>query len=157
MVGGAGTRRGLLVASAGAAVAVAGCGSTEKAPPPEPQLLGAIAAPLRALPAVYEQVPGTVGGELGQRVADLLVRLERAGARESDPIEAPGGDPLEAALALEQRALAAAVTATGELRADAASALAAQAVIATAQHAAILRGRLGRDPLEVPFPDGRTA
>jgi phosphoribosylformimino-5-aminoimidazole carboxamide ribonucleotide (ProFAR) isomerase len=67
------------------------------------------------------------------------------------------GDPLEAALALTQRAMAGYVDAVGLVRTPARRALAAELLTADAQNAAILLARLGRDPLESAFPDGRAA
>jgi hypothetical protein len=51
--------------------------------------------------------------------------------------------------------MTAALTAIGFLRSPAARDLAADAMTASAQHAALLLDRAGRDPLETPFPDGR--
>jgi hypothetical protein len=150
------TRRGLFAAGAGAAV-LAGCVPKEEPTPSAAEALGAVVALQRGLVGAYERMPGRYGGELGARTADLADRLERAGARASGPVAPPDGDPLEAALALERRALGAAVAATGALSDAASLGLAADAVTSSAQHAAILLGRLGRDPLEMPFPDGSAA
>ena len=145
------TRRGLVAAGAG--VLLAGCGADAEPPPPDDELLGAVAAFERSLVRAYARVPGRLGRVLGERAAELERRLGRPGA----DVTPPQGDPLEAALTLERRCMGACVAAIGDVREPTHRALAADAMTASAEHAAILLERLGRDPLESPFPDGREA
>jgi len=135
--------------AAGGAVLLAGCGADAEPPPPDAELLGAVLAYERALASAYERVPGRVGRELGARADALATRLAAAGARPAAP---PDGDE---PLGLERGCMAATLTAIGLLRDASARDLAADAMTASAQHAAILLDRAGRDPLETPFPDGR--
>jgi hypothetical protein len=142
------TRRGLFAAG-GAGLLLAGCGADAEPPPSDAELLGAVLAYETALVRAYAGVPGRVGSQLGARAAALATRLGAAGAGAA---AAPDGDePLD----LERGCMAAAVAAIGVLRDAGARDLAAGAMIASAQHAAILLDRAGRDPLETPFPDGR--
>lgn len=149
------TRRGL--AAAGAGVLVAGCGAREPIPP-DAELLGPALAWERALAGAYARVPGRTGRELASRAREHAERLARAGASPSRELPVPEGegDPLEAALALQRRSMAACVTAVGLVRAPSGRALVAEILTAGAQHAAVLLTSLGRDPLESAFPDGRT-
>ena len=159
MVGGSGaraTRRGLLAAAAGAGLAIAGCGSQEEEPPPDAELLAPSLAAAVALADVYERAGGRLGGELAARERSHAERLREAGAGEGAAApEAPGGSPLEAALALEQAAMRAHVHAAGLVRAAEARALTAELLADSARHTVQLRERLGHEVLTTAFPDGR--
>jgi hypothetical protein len=144
------TRRGLLAAGGAGLLATAGCGADAEPPPSDASLLGAVLRYERALVRAYEDVPGRLGRELGARAAGLESRLRQAGATTS-PLAT--GEPLE----LERGCMTATLTAIGFVRSTAARDLAADVMTTSAQHAAILLERLGRDPLETPFPDGRHA
>jgi len=148
------TRRALVAAGAG--VLVAGCGAAEPIPP-DAELLGPVLASERALVDAYARVEGRLGRELAARARDHAERLARAGAGPASGPAAPGGDPVDAALALQRRSMRACVGAVGLVREPAGRALVAEVLTAGAQHAAILLARLGRDPLPTAFPDGRTA
>ena len=142
---------------AGAGVLLAGCGADAEPPPSDAALLGDVLVFERALVRAYARVPGRLGRELGARAADLEERLRAAGAGTREDLAPPGGDPLEAALTLERRCMGATLAAIGLTRTAARRDVAADAMTTSAQHAALLLGRLGRDPLETPFPDGRQA
>jgi hypothetical protein len=149
------TRRGLVAAGAG--VLVAGCGAPEPIPP-DSELLGAVLGLERTLIGAYARVEGPAGRALADRAREHAARLARAGASPaSEPPSPPEGEPLVAALALQRRSVGACLTAVGLVREPAGRALVAEILTAGAQHAAILRTRLGRDPLQTAFPDGRTA
>jgi hypothetical protein len=151
------TRRGLLAAGAGAGLlAAAGCGPPDD-PPPDAELLRAPLEAELALVEAYERVGGRLGRELGARAAEHVERLRAAGAAPADGAAVPAGEPLEAALALERRGMAAYVTAVGDVRDAGRRVLVAELLTAGAQHASLLLDRLGRDPLPSAFPDGRTA
>jgi hypothetical protein len=147
------TRRGLFAAG-GAGILIAGCGADAEPPPSDAALLGGILVFERALVRAYARVPARLGRELGTRAAGLESRLRAAGASSREDLPADG-NPLEAALALERRCMGATLAAIGSAREPAHRDLAAEVMTAAAQHAAILLDRLGRDPLETPFPDGR--
>jgi len=148
------TRRGLVAAGAG--VLVAGCGAPEPIAP-DAELLAGVLAWERALVKAYGRIPGRAGHELAARARDHAAWLVRSGSRSAAEPARAAGDPLEAALALQRRSMRACVTAVGLVREPASRALVAEILTAGAQHAAILLGRLGRDPLETAFPDGRAA
>ena len=149
------TRRGLLLAGAG--LAVAGCGAQEQARPPDGELLGPSLAAALALASVYERAGGRLGRELAEREREHAERLRAAGARDgAEAPEAPGGASLEAALALEQAAMRAHVHAVGLVRGPHRR-LAAELLADDARHLAAVRARLGQDPLPTAFPDGRDA
>ena len=147
------TRRGLVAAGAG--VLAGGCGAPEPIPP-DSELLGAVLAVERALIAAYARVEGPTGRRLADRARDHAARLAQAGASPPGEPAEPEGDPLVAALALQRRSVGACLTAVGLVRAPAGRALVADILTAGAQHAVVLRSRLGRDPLPTAFPDGRT-
>ncbi len=150
-------RRGLLLAGAGAGLAVAGCGAPEVEHPPDAELLAPSLAAALALEGAYERAGGRLGRELAGREREHARRLRAAGAREGAAApEAPGGAPWEAALALEQTAQRAHVHAVGLVR-GANRRLVAELLADAARHTAELRSRLGRDPLPTAFPDGRDA
>ena len=152
------TRRGLLLAGAGAGLALAGCGNPEEEPPPDAELLAPSLAAALALTDAYERAGGRIGRVLGKREREHARRLRAAGARDGARAPSPGaGAPLEAALALEQAALRAHVRAVGLVRALPARTLAAELLADDARHATELLRRLGRDPLPTAFPDGRDA
>jgi hypothetical protein len=149
------TRRGLLAVGAGTGAALVGCGAPED-PPADAELLGAALALEQALVAAYRRVPGRLGRELTTQAQRRAARLEQAGAASREgPSTGEGDEPLAAALALQRRAMAAYVAATGDLRTPARRVLAAELLTAGAQHAAVLTRRLGGDPLAAAFPDGR--
>jgi hypothetical protein len=151
------TRRGLLLAGAGAGLAVAGCGSQEREVPPDAELLAPSLAAALALADAYERAGGRLGRDLAAREREHAERLRAAGARAGAPApEAPGGPPLEAALALEQAAMRAHVHAVGLVRGGNRR-LVAELLADDARHATELRWRLGRDPFPTAFPDGRDA
>jgi len=150
------SRRGLLAAGAGAGLALAGCDLQEEEPPPDSELLAPSLAAAVALAGLYERAGGRLGGELAARERSHAERLREAGAGEGAPTpEAPGGPPLEVALALEQAATRAHVHAAGLVRAPAARALTAELLADAARHTVQLRERLGREGLTTAFPDGR--
>jgi len=149
------TRRGLLAAGAG--LALAGCGSQEHERPPDAELLAPSLAAALALADAYERAGGRLGRDLAEREREHAERLRAAGARGGAPApEAPGGRPIEAALALEQAAMRAHVHAVGLVRSGNRG-LVAELLADDARHATELLGRLGRDPLPTAFPDGRDA
>ena len=149
------SRRGLLVAGAG--LALAGCGSQEQEPPPDAELLAPSLAAALALVAAYERAGGRLARELGAREREHVRRLRAAGAGAgAEAPETAGGRPLEAALALEQAALRAHVHAVGLVRGGNRR-LVAELLADDARHATELRWRLGRDPFPTAFPDGRDA
>jgi hypothetical protein len=148
------TRRGLLAAGAGSLLA--GCGPPEE-PPPDPELLGAALSPELGLQDAYGRVGGRLGRVLADRAGDHARRLRAAGAAAARAASPGDGDPLEAALALQRRAMAAYVTAVADVREPAHRALCAELLTAGAQHASLVLERLGRDPLPTAFPDGREA
>ena len=78
-------------------------------------------------------------------------------AAPSSGFAAPGGAPLEAALALEQAAMRAHVRAVGLVRALPARALAAELLADDARHVTVLSDRLGLAGPAGAFPDGRDA
>ena len=147
-----GTRRGLL--AAGAVLGLAGCGAPEEAPPDAELLAPSLAAAL-ALADAYERAGGRIGRALAGREREHAQRLRAAGARPGAPAPTASGEPLEAALALEQAALRAHVRAVGLVRALPARTLAAELMAADARHVTVLRERLGLDGLASAFPDGR--
>ena len=156
MVAGAWSRRGLLVAGAG--LALAGCGNEQSEPPPDADLLAPSLAAALALAAAYERAGGRLGRELAARERDHAQRLRDAGARTgAEAPEAPDGPPLEVALALEQAAMRAHVHAVGLVRARGARTLTAELLADDARHAVQLRDRLGLGELTASFPDGRDA
>jgi hypothetical protein len=156
VVAGGWSRRGLLVAGAG--LALAGCGDEEPAPPPDADLLAPSLAAALALASVYERAGGRLGRELAARERDHAQRLRDAGARGgAEAPKAPDGPPLEVALALEQAAMRAHVHAVGLVRARGARMLTAELLADDARHAVQLRERLGRGDLTTSFPDGRDA
>ncbi len=69
----------------------------------------------RALVRAYDTVPGRLGRELGARASALEARLRDAGARRRATSHR-GGDPVEAALALERRCMGATLAAIGLVR-----------------------------------------
>ena len=150
-----GTRRGLL--TAGAALALAGCGAPEQ-PPADAELLAPSLAAALALAAAYERAGGRLGRELAAREREHAERLRAAGAAAGGPAPAAaGGTPLEAALALERAAMRAHVRAVGLVRARRVREVTAEVLAEDARHASLLLARLGRDPLPTAFPDGRDA
>ncbi len=149
------TRRGLLAAGAGALLA-AGCGAPDE-PPPDAELLGRMLVLEEALAGAYGAVGGRLGAALRSRARSHAERLRQAGAAGGGPTPPAAGAPLEAALSLERRALAAGLAAVGDLRDDGRRELAATVMTAAAQHESLLLARLGRDPLTTAFPDGRAA
>ncbi len=152
---GTSTRRGLLVAGAG--LAVAGCGAPDDEVPPDAELLAPSLAAALALVETYERVGGRAGRALAARERDHAERLRAAGARGGAAApEAPGGSPLAAALALEQAAMRAHVHAVGLVR-GANRRLAAELLADDARHLNAVQALLGRDPLPTAFPDGRDA
>ena len=155
MVGGTSTRRGLL--AAGAVLGLVGCGAPDE-PPPDAELLAPSLAAALALAGAYERAGGRIGRALAAREREHAQRLRAAGARQGARApEAPGGAPLEAALALEQAALRTNVRAVGLVRALPARSLAAELLADDARHVTILRERLGLAGLASAFPDGRDA
>jgi len=156
VVAGRWSRRVLLAAGAG--LALAGCGDTEREPPPDVDLLAPSLAAALALAAAYERAGGRLGRALAARERDHAQRLREAGARDgADAPDAPDGPPLEAALALEQAAMRAHVHAVGLVRARGARALTAELLADDARHVVQLRDRLGLGGLTTSFPDGRDA
>jgi hypothetical protein len=150
------TRRGLLAAGAAGGLALAGCGVPDDEPPPDAELLAPSLAAATALADAYERAGGRLGGELAAREREHAKRLRAAGSREGAPApEAPGGTPLEAALALEQAAMRANVHATGLVRSAANRELTAELLADSARHTVQVRERLGRELLTTAFPDGR--
>jgi hypothetical protein len=151
------TRRALVAAGAGALLA--GCGRAEP-PPREADVLNGVLAVELALVDAYARVPGRLGAEHGAQEREHVARLERAiraagGARRPEPAAQPGGAPLEAALELERRAMAAYVDAVGRVPDAGRRATLAELLTSDAAHAAVLLGRLGRDALASAFADGR--
>jgi hypothetical protein len=156
VVTGAWSRRGLLAAGAG--LALAGCGNEVKAPPPDADLLAPSLAAALALASAYERAGGRLGRELAARERDHAQRLRDAGARDGARApDAPDAPPLEVALALEQAAMRANVHAVGLVRARGARELTAELLADDARHAVQLRDRLGLGELTTSFPDGRDA
>jgi hypothetical protein len=149
------TRRRAL-AAAGAGLLLGGCGAPAE-PPPDAELLGPPLAAELGLVDAYERLGGSLGDALAAQARRHVARLRAAGAAPRPAAAARSGDPEEAALALAQGAMAAHVHAVGLLRSGARRTLAAELLTADAQHAAILLGRLGRDPIATAFPDGRPA
>ena len=149
------TRRGLLAAGAGALLA-AGCGAPDE-PPPDAELLGGCWCWRRRSPAPTARSAAASGAALRSRARSHAERLRQAGAAGRGPTPPAEGAPLEAALSLERRALAAGLAAVGDLRDDGRRELAATVMTAAAQHESLLLARLGRDPLATAFPDGRAA
>ena len=150
------TRRGLVAAGAG--VLLAGCGADDEPVAPDARLLAPVLAAEAALVEAYERVPGRLGRALAARASAHAERLRAAGAAPGPAGAATaGGDPLEAALALQRRSMAACVAAVGVVSEPARRALVADVLTGGAEHAAILLTRLGRDPLPTAFPDGREA
>ena len=147
------TRRALVAAGAG--VLLAGCGAEAEPVPPDAELLGAVLAAERALAGAYALLEGRTGGVLAARARSHAARLEQAGADPAPAPASPAGEPLEAALALQRRSMAACVSAVGVVRSPAGRTLAADVLTAGAQHAAILLTRLGRDPVPTAFPRGQ--
>ena len=148
------TRRALVAAGAG--VLLVGCGADAEPRPADAELLGAVLALERALVARLRAVPGALGRDLG---AARERRSRRACAtpalRRRMPF-APGSG-VEAALSWSAAAWAPRSPRSGSCARPAIVTLTADAMKASAQHAAILLDRLGRDPLETAFPDGRQA
>jgi hypothetical protein len=145
-----------LLAAGTGVLLVAGCGAPEE-PPPDAELLGRMLALELALIEVYGAAGTRPAPALRRRVDEYAERLRGEGAAR-DLAPAPresGGDPLEVALALERRLMAAGLDAVGDLRDDRRRELAATLTTAAAQHESLLLTRLGRDPLATAFPDGR--
>ena len=106
---------------------VAGCGAPEE-PPPDAELLAPSLAAALALADAYERAGGRIGRALAARERAHAERLRGRGrAAERRGASAAAGEPLEAALALEQAALRAHVHAVGLVRARDARALAGRA------------------------------
>ena len=149
------TRRGLL--AAGAALGLAGCGAPEE-PPPDADLLAPSLAAALALVDVYERAGGRIGRALAARERDHAERLRAAGARSGAAApEAPGGEPLAAALQLERGAMRSHVRAVGLVRAPDARSAAAAVLADDARHVMVLRERLRLGGVPSAFPDGRDA
>ena len=149
------TRRGLLLAGAG--LAVAGCGSQEQVPPPDAELLAPSLAAALALAEAYERAGGRVGRTLAARERDHAERLRAAGARGGARKPTPGGgnQPLDGAVALERAALRAHVHAVGLVRELPSRTLLAELMADDAQHLLVLRGEIGGTSIPTAFPDGR--
>jgi hypothetical protein len=153
------TRRALVAAGAGALLA--GCGRSEPEPEAEADALRRVLAIELALVEAYARVPGRIGSEHGAQERVHVARLRReiraagGGAAEHAPAALPDGPPLEAALTLERRALAAYVDAIGYVPDAGRRAAIAELLTGDAEHAAVLLERLGRDPLARAFADGR--
>jgi len=150
------TRRALVAAGAGALLA--GCGREEPAAEREADVLSRVLAIELALVEAHSALDG---GEATEH-RDHVTALERAireagGARAPRPAAVPSGDPTEAALELERRAMAACVDAFGRVSRGPRRATLAELLSADAAHAALLLDALGRDPLERAFADGRPA
>jgi hypothetical protein len=148
------TRRGLLLAGAG--LAVAGCGATDDEPPPDAELLAPSLAAALALAGAYERAGGRIGRALASREREHAERLRAAGARAGARRPAPaGGAPLEGAVTLERAALRAHVHAVGLVRALPSRSLLAELMADDARHLLVLRGEVGGTPIPSAFPDGR--
>ena len=101
----------------GAGLVVAGCGAPEE-PPPDAELLAPSLAAALALAGAYERAGGRSAARWPRASASTPTGCApRARAPAPRAPEAPGGAPLEAALALEQAALRAHVHAVGLVRA----------------------------------------
>ena len=149
------TRRGVLLAGAG--LALAGCGAPDDEPPPDAELLAPSLAAALALADAYERAGGWVGRTLAARARGHVRRLRAAGARDGARKPTPGGgnEPLVGAVALEQAALRAHVHAVGLVRALPSRTLLAELMADGARHLLVLRGDVGGSAIPTAFPDGR--
>jgi hypothetical protein len=145
------TRRALLAAGAGSALAVAGCGAPEE-PPPDSELLAPSLAAALVLAAAYEQRGNRA---FAAREREHAARLRAVGARAGAPEPATSAHGAERLLALERAAMRAHLDAAGLVRDLRTRALAADLLSDAAQHESTLLARLHRDPLPTAFPDGR--
>jgi len=145
------SRRALLAAGAGSALAVAACGAPEE-PPPDAELLAPSLAAALALAAAYERRGDRT---LAAREREHAARLRAAGARAGAPAPVASGAGAEPLLALERAAMRAHLDAAGRVRDLRTRTLAADLLSDAAQHESTLLARLHRDPLPTAFPDGR--
>ena len=149
------SRRGLLVAGAG--LAVAGCGAPDDDVSPDAELLAPSLAAALALADAYERAGGRVGRTLAASERDHVRRLRAAGARGGarKPTPGVGSEPLDGAVALERAALRAHVHAVGLVRALPSRTLLAELMADGARHLLVLRGEVGGTAIPTAFPDGR--
>jgi hypothetical protein len=148
----------LLGAGALGALALAGCGDREAAPPRggDPAVLGTVLAVQRALAGGWRRVDPAVAATTQEHVAALRAAGATAGGAAPPGVQRAlagvrGRQDRAALLEAERAAGTALLSALPQLRGPDARALVLSLYAAGAQHVSLLLADLGRDPLPDAF------